>query len=149
MNFKRLIDIAIAMHPHFEHRFFHVTFALRKQRVVAIGVNKQDHTHPMTLRFGYRRRNDPGVVGVHSELSCILRLGQEDCSDTTFVNIRLNRSNGLALSAPCRGCQNLFKQVGFRRIFYSSGIIGTSDFEEWDIDSPYIVTRHDQNLNYV
>lgn len=116
-----MIEIARAMKPaNFAARCWHVTFAFNKGKCLAIGCNKPGFTHPRNLALDYVNGNNEHVgdtIGVHSELSCFLRLGLEDCSGISFYNVRIDRNNSANFSFPCRGCRSLFKQINARNVF--------------------------------
>ncbi len=111
-------------------RTFHTTFILRKNRLQKIGYNVLK-THPANLKYKYINQfgqNISSMVGIHSELSAILKYGEEDCSDCTFINIRIDKNNNIAMSKPCRGCQDLLNQVGYKHVYYTNT---KGEFEEW------------------
>ena len=60
------------------------------------------------------------IVGTHSELSAVIKLGEEDCSGLTLVNTRINRNNLLDFSAPCSGCSDMIRQLNFKEVWYSN-----------------------------
>ncbi len=113
-NFNRLIEIARALKPgNHPTRTFHTTFILKGSKVLSIGMNSAK-THPRTLKYNYHCQPN-----THSELSALLKLGREDCSDLTFVNVRLTKDNEIGISKPCRGCMDMLNQVGFKSIIYT------------------------------
>jgi hypothetical protein len=129
--FERYIEISKAlMNEGFETKTFHTTFIIRKKRLQKIGIN-DNKTHPASLKYKYSGKDGLDIrnfVGIHSELSAILKYGKEDCSDCVFINIRIDRNGNLAMSKPCKGCQDLLNQVGYQRVYYTN-IAG--EFEEW------------------
>jgi len=129
--FTKYIDITKAlMNEGFETKTFHTSFIIKKNRLQKIGVNI-NKTHPANLKYKYFAKDGVDIrsmVGVHSELSAILKYGKEDCSDCVFINIRIDKNGKLALSKPCKGCQDLLKKVGYKKLYYSTNM-GT--FEEW------------------
>lgn len=118
-----MIDIAKALKPtDWKKNSFHVTFAFNGNRLLAIGQNNISKTHPRNLRYNYRDRKGRSrshIVGIHSELSAVIKLGREDCSDITFYVIRIDNNNKVNYSKPCSGCMDLFKQVGYKYIYYT------------------------------
>ena len=114
-NLKKYVELSKSMMPQ-DHgvRTFHTTFVLNKSKVVAIGINNIK-THPATLKYDYC-----GQVGLHSELSAVIRLGKEDCSDLTFVNVRVKKDGTIGTSLPCRGCMDMLNQVGFKKIYFTN-----------------------------
>ena len=121
--FKKYVEITRAlMNEGFSTRTFHTTFIIKKNKIQKIGVNTSK-THPTNLRYKYTGSAGEDIramVGVHSELSAVLKYGKEDCSDCTFVNVRIDRKGRVTMSKPCRGCQDMLDQVGFKRLYYSN-----------------------------
>lgn len=128
---ERYIELSRALMPeHFEAKTFHTTFIVRKGRIQKIGINSPK-THPRNLLYHYIGKEGKDIrtmIGVHSEMSAIIKYGQSDCSDCVFVNVRINKNGDVAIAAPCKGCQHALRQVGYRQLYYttSSGV-----FEEW------------------
>lgn len=124
MDLDRYIRISKAIRPaHYnEVRFFHTTFILNKSQIVSCGINKFK-THSKNVAYNtYISREGVNIsdkINLHAELVAILALGREDCSDLTFLNVRLNIQGQVRYSAPCAGCMGILNQVGFRRIYYS------------------------------
>jgi deoxycytidylate deaminase len=123
VNVNRLVNIAKALKPNNKNLpTFHVTFAYKKNKLLAIGMNSRK-THPRTLKYNYTDtdgKNRNHLVTVHSELSVIIKLGLEDCSCINFYVLRIDNNNKLNYSKPCSGCQDLFMQVGYRSVHYST-----------------------------
>ena len=114
---KRLIEISYALKEKgVTGRAFHVSFILKKSRVLSISSNNYLKTHPQTRNFGYKTHNR-----IHSELGAALKLGLNDFSGLTLFNVRINRNNQLDMSCPCLGCQNLIKSLNFKSVYYTDG----------------------------
>ena len=132
MNFAKLIEISRALYPRYSTgRQFHTTFFLKKNRIVSMGYNNYYKSHPINLRHNYKDRDGNDCryhVGLHSEIACFLRYGQEDTSDLVWINIRIGRNGLVGLSKFCQGCQSLLRQSGFKRAFYSTN---SDNFEEF------------------
>lgn len=122
--FKKSTEISYALlKKHGNYRCKHFSFIFNKNRLISIGINNPNKTHPKNLKIGFFNRKGEDIshtIGVHSELSAILKLGEEDCSDYTIINTRINRNNKLDLSKPCKGCTSLIKQLNFKKIYYST-----------------------------
>jgi deoxycytidylate deaminase len=122
--FKKCSEISYALlDKHGDYRCKHFSFIFHKNRLLSIGINNPNKTHPKNLEIGFFNRKGEDIsttIGVHSELSAILRLGEEDCSKFTIVNTRINRNNQIDFSKPCGGCTSLIKQLNFKKIYYSS-----------------------------
>lgn len=116
---------------------YHTTFIIKKGRIQKIGLNNSFKTHPITKKYQYISKEGVDIrefVGVHSELSAILKYGKEDCSDCVFVNVRINKSGQPTIAAPCRGCGDILRQVGYKRVFYTNS---DGEFELWKDDVTY------------
>ena len=128
---ERYVELSRAlMSEHFEAKTFHTTFIVRKGRIQKIGINSPK-THPRNLLYRYVGKEGTDIrtmIGLHSEMSAIIKYGQDDCSDCVFVNVRIDRNGNLAMAAPCRGCQHVLRQVGFRQVFYTDN---SGEFKEW------------------
>jgi len=123
-KFQKFVEISKALFNPREHdnRCFHTTFLLKKGKIVSIGVNS-NKTNPRNLKYDYTARNGIDIrhiVGTHSEMSAIIKYGKEDISDCIVINVRVGRNGKIANSMPCAGCLSLFRQVGYRRLFYSN-----------------------------
>lgn len=113
-------------------RNFHCTFILDKNKIIKIGINNYNKIHPYH-KFGHyyptkRINSKPYQAGLHSEIAAIIRLGEEYCSEYTFVNVRLGMKGELRMAKPCENCQRVLRDVGFKRLFFST----ESEFMEWD-----------------
>lgn len=114
----------------YELRTFHTTFIVKKNKIQKIGINTKK-THPANLKYNYYSNAGADLrtmVNIHSELSAILKYGKEDCSDCTFINVRIDRRGKINTSKPCRGCQDLLTKVGFKRMYFTNL---NGEFEEW------------------
>jgi deoxycytidylate deaminase len=130
-NKNKYLEITRSLAPDiFPHRTFHTTFIIKKNKIQKIGINC-NKTHPKNLKYDYVGREGVdirGFVGVHSELSAILKYGKDDCSDCIFVNVRIDKNGSVSMAMPCRGCQSLFNQVGFKRVYYTDR---NGEFKIW------------------
>ena len=100
----------------------HFSFILDRNRIISIGLNSLK-THPLNLKYKYVNKNNQSIsniVGTHSELSAVIKLGKEDCSKLTLINTRINRNNRLDFSAPCSGCCDMIDQLNFKNVFFSN-----------------------------
>ena len=124
INRRYLINIAKALKPKCQRSPFHVTFVHRKCKLLSIGINNKNKSHPNNIKYKYQKGH---LIGLHSEMSAILKLGIDDCSNLTFHIVRIDNRLKLAFSKPCRGCQHLLRSVGFKKVFYST----KNGFKRW------------------
>jgi hypothetical protein len=124
VNFKKIVELSYALLPtHGDYRCRHASFIIYKDKIMSIGINNPNKTHPKNLKFGYRnKRNEPinEIIGIHSELAAVIKFGRQTLQDLDIVNTRIDRNNMLVLAKPCIGCQDMLKQLGINRIFFSN-----------------------------
>lgn len=124
INFSKLEEITKALKSSKQTgKCFHTTFAFRGSKLLSIGINNYKKQHPARKFGNYVSTKGEGdyVAGIHSEVSSLIKLGMEDCSDITFVNIRVDNNNRLANSRPCSNCQRVLNQIGYKNIWFYDG----------------------------
>ncbi len=124
MNFNKIIEVTYALinKHNADLRCRHFSFILDRNRIISIGMNSTK-THPMNLKYNYVNKNKEkisDIVGTHSELNAVIKLGEEDCSKLTLVNTRINRNNLLDNSSPCSGCSDMINQLNFKNVYFSN-----------------------------
>lgn len=124
MNFDKIIEVSYALinKHNADLRCRHFSFIMDKNKIISIGLNSMK-THPLNLKYNYVNKNKQkisDIVGTHSELSAVIKFGEEDCSGLTLVNTRINRNNKLDFSAPCNGCSDMIRQLNFKEVWYSN-----------------------------
>lgn len=119
---NRLVEISSALKAKKQTgRSFHSTFILFRRRIISIGTNNFNKSHPKTNDFDYvKEDSDDYLPSLHSEMDAWLKLGEKDCSKFVFVNVRINNNGDIDNSLPCRGCQSLMEQIGFKKFYYSN-----------------------------
>lgn len=129
--FQKYIEITKAlMFDNFKAKTFHTTFIVRKNKIQKIGINV-DKTHPANLKYNYLSKDGTDIrsmVGVHSELAAILKYNKTTCYDCIFINVRIDRNFKPTIAKPCKGCQDLLTQVGYKKVYYTNN---KGEFEEW------------------
>lgn len=124
MNFSKIMEVSYALinKHNADLRCRHFSFIMDKNKILSIGLNSPK-THPLNLKYNYVNKNKEkisNIVGTHSELSAVIKFGEEDCSGLILVNTRINRNNKLDYSAPCSGCSDMIKQLNFKEVWYSN-----------------------------
>jgi deoxycytidylate deaminase len=135
MNFDKIVEVTYALinKHNADLRCRHFSFILDRNRIISIGMNSTK-THPMNLKYNYINKNKEkisDIVGTHSELNAVIKLGIEDCSKLTLVNTRINRNNLLDHSAPCNGCSDMIKQLNFKNVYHTDS---QADFIQYNIN---------------
>jgi deoxycytidylate deaminase len=135
MNFNKIIEITYALisKHNADLRCRHFSFILDRNKIVSIGMNNSK-THPMNLKYNYINKINEKIseiVGTHSELNAVIRFGEEDCSNLTLVNTRINRNNLLDHSAPCCGCSDMIRQLNFKNVYHTDS---KANFVQYNIN---------------
>lgn len=123
-NLQKAIEVsyAFAGKKSLWQRCRHFSYIFDRNRLISMGVNSYK-THPLNLKYNYinkKKENIGYLVGTHSEMSAVIKLGLKDCSGLTLVNIRINRKNELDYSFPCSGCRDMISKMGFKNVFYTT-----------------------------
>lgn len=125
MNLNKIIELSFALvgrHRHTLQRCKHFSFIYDKNKLLSIGINSPK-THPLNLKYNYLNKQNnkiSHIVGTHSEMSAVIKLGLESCEGLTIINTRINRKNEIDYSFPCNGCMEMLKELKFSKIFYTS-----------------------------
>lgn len=124
MNFEKVIEISYALAGKCSHnkRCKHFSFIFKGKRLVSIGANSPK-THPLNLKYNYVNKQNHRIsdlVGTHSELSAILKLGLSNYKGYSIINTRINRNYKLDYSFPCNGCLDMLLNLNFDKIYYST-----------------------------
>jgi len=126
MNLDKYIDLTLSL-KDFSHSFKcrckHYSFITKKNKLLSIGINNPKKTHPKNLKFKYVGRYNNNIseyIGVHSELSAVLKYGVDDLTNHVLINTRVNVAGKIANSKPCLGCQQLIKQLNFKKVYYTT-----------------------------
>jgi len=120
---NRYIEITRALKAKKQNgRSFHTTFIFDKSKLLSIGWNDYSKEHRRHKFGDYTSKNEFAhyTSGVHSECSAIIRLGEEDCSDYSFLNVRIDNNGEVNLAKPCHNCMGLLNQVGFKRLIWTT-----------------------------
>lgn len=56
---------------------------------------------------------------LHAESRAILSHGLDNCHNLELMVVRINQTGDLTMSKPCKVCQELIKDVGIKRVWYS------------------------------
>lgn len=59
---------------------------------------------------------------LHAESHAIMALGMDNCVNAIMYVVRITRNNELAMAKPCKECQKLIKDVGIKKVYYTTGV---------------------------
>lgn len=132
---EKCIEISLGLRPSKQTgRSFHTTFIFDKKRILSIGTNDYNKHHPyhkMGEYRGFKSNPEHYRPCLHSEISALLRLGEEDCSRYVFINVRIDNNNKISIAKPCQNCQKILDGVGYKKIIYTTSEKGFEEIGRW------------------
>ena len=92
----------------------HFSFVIRKNKVIAIGKEQRDKTHPLAVKYGYK------YPTIHSELDAFRQLHKSDIRDSlVLVNTRISITSKFGMSRPCKYCIGWVGEI-FNEVWYTN-----------------------------
>jgi deoxycytidylate deaminase len=89
----------------------------RKGRVLAVGRNSYEKTHPLQYKAGVATGR-PNQTFLHAELAALLKIS--DWQKAYRIEIfRYTKDGKPALAAPCKACQFILKQTGVKEVIHT------------------------------
>lgn len=82
----------------------------KKGRVVSVGYNQMDKTHP---------RQQSKYPFLHAETHSLIGLRYEETVGCDLYVVRIDREGKLKNAKPCASCMNVIEAAGIRRIYYT------------------------------
>lgn len=91
-------------------------------RIISSGHNSDSKTHPLQKKYNRYRFTDEGDHKQHAELAALLPLIRTriDLSNAIIFTYREHKNECIAMSRPCPSCLELIKDLGIKRIFYTT-----------------------------
>jgi hypothetical protein len=122
--YERALEISIALKPKVQSgKSAHTTFVYHKSKMICVATNNYRKLHNAN-RFG-KYENWKGFQSeyrpcVHSEISALIKMGEEDISDYTFLNIRIDNNGRANMAKACVNCARTLSMFeGPKKMFYS------------------------------
>lgn len=124
---EQSFDIALSLLPkaknarNSKNKFFHFAFGFKKSRLLAIGQNNPEKTHPQALMLAKRFNTDTEHPYLHAETDLISRLWGKHYIDNSLkmVVVRLNKHGQLRCSKPCDKCTQIIEALGITKVWWS------------------------------
>ena len=92
-----------------------------KREIISVGANCRK-THP--LQMLYDRYRDSSVDWchhyLHAEMNAIIHADKEYLPNSVIYIFREDRNGKIANCRPCEACMNMIKDVGIKKIYYTS-----------------------------
>ena len=101
---------------------FHYAFAIRKNKIIAIGKNKPEFPSQKVLNLAYaydieKWKNYPFF---HAESDLITKLPNDiKPKNIEILSFRINRHAQFRMAKPCKNCQKLLDEFGIQKIYWS------------------------------
>lgn len=124
INFTRLEEISRALKTTDQTgRSFHTCFVYHGNKLLSISKNNYNKSHLEYKHGKYVSRKNNGHYNAarHAECASLVRIGKEDCTELTFVNIRVNNNGEPAKSKPCVNCERLLRSFNVKEVYYHDG----------------------------
>ena len=103
-------------------RTFNVSFGVYRDKVLAIGINDYSKIMPeysRQLNLKYKRYGEKSYIPcIHSEMSCLLKLGADNCDGISVYNVRIDKNGHCKNSQPCHNCYAALMQMNVKHIYY-------------------------------
>lgn len=107
----------------------HVCIVTKNKKVICWGANI-NRTHPIMFNYRFYRRhvfikhkNDfpNNEFDLHAEIHALVKLPSFNVkiNKLTFYILKINRKNKIGLSKPCEVCQQILKERGIEKVYYS------------------------------
>lgn len=90
----------------------------KKGRILAIGENSYEKTHPKMARLA-KKTNKPERVYLHAEIAALVKV-RSGTPYKIFVE-RYDRHGNPKMAQPCPICMMAIKEAGIKRIEYTIG----------------------------
>ena len=119
MNFNRLVEIAYALKPYKTTRNHHVSFVVRKGKIISIGQNSCKTT-PKNLEFPKVNKDGLEIShwrGTCSEWNALRKINPG--SKIILVNCRIDNAGNLNFSFPCPACLKLISFFDISTVYYT------------------------------
>lgn len=94
----------------------HGAVLVRGGSIINVAFNKDDYTS-----FAHRfRPHGCGPATRHAEAECILGLSRSQTAGSDMFVCRINNQGEFRMSKPCSMCHAILKNVGIKRVFYTT-----------------------------
>ena len=106
-----------------DHKHYKIgAVVVMNHRIISSASNSNSKTHPLQKKYNKYRFTDDGDHKQHAELAALVPLIRDgiDLSNAAIYVYRVHKNGTLAMSRPCPSCMQLIKDVGIKRIFYTT-----------------------------
>lgn len=91
-------------------------------RIISSGSNSYTKTHPLQKKLDKFRFSEDSTGKLHSEVAALLPLlnARVDLRKASIYVSRRLKNGSLAMARPCKSCMRLIKNVGIKRVYYTT-----------------------------
>lgn len=113
---NKIVEFSIANAHTIQYNFKHFSYIVRRNKILCIGYNNPNKTHPAARRFGHR------FCCIHSELDAIVNFPGKihELRKCKLINVRIARDMSIRMSKPCKFCTKMIITFGFKKVIYTS-----------------------------
>ena len=97
-----------------------------KGKVISVGWNLGEKTHPLQKEFNKYRGYDPNdstaFNTLHAEIHALLKINGLDIDwrkATVFVS-RVKKDGSKGLAKPCKACETYMRELGIKNVYYTT-----------------------------
>ena len=117
---SKLIEFSVADSNSITYNFKHFSYLLMRNKIISIGRNNPDKTHPLAKKFNHR------FNCIHSELSSIVnfkfKFNNITLNKCKLVNIRISAANTPKMARPCSMCIEMLKFFDIKEVYYTNSL---------------------------
>lgn len=95
---------------------------VKGHRIISSSCNSATKCHPLQAKLDKEKYGVECPGRVHAEISALLPLIRDkvDLSGASIYIFRRHKDGTLAMAKPCSSCQKVIKQLGIRKVFYTT-----------------------------
>lgn len=91
---------------------------LNKNKVVAIGTNKETKSHPLQAKFAIKVGLEEKIY-LHAEISALVKC-REECDTIVVARLGGHSKTKLRNAKPCPICSLALKEAGIKKLCYTT-----------------------------
>ena len=119
---KRFFEIARLISHTSEYKRIKIgAVVVKKNKIISVGVNSYK-THPIQKKYNrFRFDIEDTNHTLHAEIQALVNIPYgTELNDLTIYIYRESRKGRLAKSRPCPSCMKLIKDIGIKKICYTT-----------------------------
>lgn len=121
------IDISYSLLPKSiksreKNMVFHFAYIFKKNKLISIGQNNPEKTHPTAKKFSDRFKTGLEYPYLHAEIDAISKVWNQYKIDESMslIVFRFNKYGVLRYSKPCKTCSKIISALSFGEVWWST-----------------------------